>query len=746
MRETQFQDQIEKRRRADQERLEDSCRQVADVVLGQHAAEATRDGRGVTERAIDEVLAHYHYKPVQMPEGLQTAEEQLDYCLRHYGLMQRPVSLEEGWQNDAFGPMLGRLKDSKDLVALLPAAIRGYYYTDPETGRRVRITKRTAARIEADAICLYRPLPLRELGVPDLLRYMRRCVSVQDILLVVMASLAVSAVGLLIPRITAVLTGPVADTGRVDVLVGAAVCLFCVALSSQLLSSVSSLLSKRIGAKTSLGVDSSMMMRLISLPANFFRQYSPGELSARAGSVNELCTMMEDVIINTGLTSLCSLLYITQIVSFAPALAIPSIVIILATVTISVVTTLVQVKISRRQLDLNARESGMSYAMITGIQKIKLAGAEKRVFARWLDLYARSRALTYNPPLIIKVSGVITTGITLLSTIVLYYLAATSGITPSSYIAFNVAYGSVMGAFSALSGIVLTVARIRPVLEMAEPFLKEVPEASGDREIVTDITGGVELSHVSFRYDEDGPLVLRDLSLSVEPGEYVAIVGKTGCGKSTLVRLLLGFETPEKGAVYYDGKNVSSLDLPSLRRHIGTVTQDGGLFQGSVYSNIVITAPQLTLADAWEAAEVAGIADDIREMPMQMHTLISEGQGEISGGQRQRLMIARAIAPKPKLLILDEATSALDNVTQRQVSEALDNMGCTRIVVAHRLSTIRHCNRILVLDGGRIIEDGTYDELIERDGYFAELVKRQRLDTAKCTEAGTCEAPSRSKR
>ena len=222
-----------------------------------------------------------------------------------------------------------------------------------------------------------------------------------------------------------------------------------------------------------------------------------------------------------------------------------------------------------------------------------------------------------------------------------------------------------------------------------------------------------------------------NLSLKIKAGEYVAIVGRTGCGKSTLMRLLLGFEKPEKGAIYYDGKDINKLDLCSLRRKIGTVMQSGGLFQGDIYSNIVITAPELTLDEAWEAAEKAGIADDIRAMPMGMQTLVAEGQGGISGGQKQRLMIARAIAPKPKILMFDEATSALDNRTQKQVSEAHDSMGCTRIVIAHRLSTIKHCDRILVLDGGNVIEDGTYDELIAKGGFFAELVERQRLDAGQ---------------
>ena len=224
------------------------------------------------------------------------------------------------------------------------------------------------------------------------------------------------------------------------------------------------------------------------------------------------------------------------------------------------------------------------------------------------------------------------------------------------------------------------------------------------------------------------PLVLDDLSLKIRAGQYVAIVGATGCGKSTLMRILLGFEKPQKGAVYYNGKDLNTIDLKSLRRKIGVVMQNGKLFQGDIYSNIVISAPQLTIDQAWEAAEMAGIAEDIRRMPMGMHTIISEGSGGISGGQRQRLMIARAIAPKPKVLMFDEATSALDNITQKTVSDSLEKLRCTRIVIAHRLSTIRACDRIIYLEKGKIVEDGTYDELIALNGRFAELVERQRLD------------------
>lgn len=311
----------------------------------------------------------------------------------------------------------------------------------------------------------------------------------------------------------------------------------------------------------------------------------------------------------------------------------------------------------------------------------------------------------------------------------MYYAAVRSGVSVADYYAFNTAYGMVSGAFMALSGMALMMAQIKPVYEMVKPILKAVPEVSVGKKVVTRLSGGIELNNVSFRYSESMPLVVDNLSLKIRPGQYVAIVGKTGCGKSTLMRLLLGFETPQKGAVYYDGKDLAQMDLKSLRRNIGVVMQNGGLFQGDIFSNITISAPWLTMDDAWQAAEMAGIADDIRRMPMGMHTVIAEGSGGVSGGQRQRLMIARAIAPKPKILMFDEATSALDNLTQEIVSESLDSLKCTRVVIAHRLSTIKQCDRVVVLDGGRIIEDGTYDELLEQGGYFAELVARQRLDT-----------------
>ncbi len=722
-----FENQIEERRNADQQLLEDSFVKVAGVVLGQRSAQRVSDGWIVTKNAIDEILKAFHYQPVEPPEGLADADAQLDYCLRHYGMMRRSVELTEGWYKDAYGPMLGRLARDGLPVALLPDRFYGYYYTDPNTHARVRLNRKTAPLLCPEAVCFYRPLPQKELGLDDLLLYMKRCVTLQDMVRIVLATLAVTLVGLLLPRLTRALTGPVLDSRSAGALTGAGICLLCVLIAWQLLGAAKGLIVKRLEVKASLGVQASLMMRLLSLPASFFRRFSPGELKSRAMGVSTLCALLIGIVMSTGLSSAFALLYLPQIFGFAPSLALPSLAAVVLTTAVSVLAAFAQTKINRRYLDHQAKEAGLRYALLSGVQKIKLAGAEKRVFAKWLDLYAESAELVYNPPTLLKVSSVFTLAISLLSSIALYGLAVRNGIAPASWFAFSTAYGALMGAFTALADTVGAAAKIRPILENAAPILSAVPQTSEGREIVTALSGRVELEHVSFRYSKDTPFVLQDLSLKIRPGDYVAIVGKTGCGKSTLIRLLLGFETPQSGAVIYDGKDLRGLDPASVRKHIGTVTQDAGLFQGDIYSNIVISAPQLGHAEAWEAAEIAGVADDIRAFPMGMHTHVGEGQGGISGGQKQRILIARAVAPKPKLLIFDEATSALDNKTQKHISRALDGMDCTRIVIAHRLSTIRNCSRILVLDGGRIVESGTYDALMAQKGFFADLVARQEL-------------------
>ena len=731
-----FDKQVREIKKNDQQVFEDSVFRMASVVLGRHNSGAMDDELMVTKAAIDDVLKYYHFKPMDIPGNVKDPEEQLEWSLRPYGIMHRKVELKDSWYKDGFGPMMGFLEESGRPVALLPKNFEGYYYFDPDTGVKVGVNAAAAKRFLPEAICFYRPLPAKELGIADLFLYMKNCVNVSDILFFIMLTFAVTLVGMIMPRATKIMTGIVAESKNVQFLFGTAVFMICAAVSSMLIEAAKNLAMGRIETKVSLSVQAAVTSRVMNLPASFYRNYSSGELSSRAETAQQLCSVLLQNVFSAGITSLVSLLYVTQIFAFAPALALPAIAIILITVVINIVAALMQIKYSKASMQAGAKNRGMSFALISGVQKIKLAGAEKRAFARWANSYSEEARYLYDVPIFLKANSVFTMAVSLFGMIVIYYTAAMEGISPSSYFAFNSAYGAVMGAFGTLTGVALSIAGIKPLVDMAEPILKTLPETSKDKMLVSSLNGSIELSNVCFRYKESMPYVVDGMNLKIKAGEYIAIVGSTGCGKSTLVRLLLGFETPEKGAIYYDNKDISKLDLHSLRRRIGAVTQDGSLFQGDIYSNIVISAPQLTLDEAWEAAEMSGIADDIRHMPMGMHTLISEGQGGISGGQKQRLMIARAVAPKPKILIFDEATSALDNVTQKKVSDALDGLKCTRIVIAHRLSTIKHCDRILVIDKGKSVEDGNYDELIAKKGFFAELVERQRLDTGQGEAAG----------
>ena len=724
-----FDEQIKQRKKNDEDLFSEAFVGIADAVLGSKMSAALSSDEAKAQGAIEEILKYYHVKPREVPDSVKGLNDRLEYLLRPNGIMRRNVNLEKGWYKDAIGAVLGTRKDDGSVVAFIPKGLSGYVYFDAPTGKWVKLNKKNESLFEDEGICFYKPFPLGKLTLRSLMRYIIETLSVADFVLIALSTLATTAIGLLGPKLNNLLMGTVVNSKNYQLLIGITVFMISVSISTMLITSVKSLLMARINTKMSLSVQAATMMRVLSLPADFFKKYASGDLSSRAQYIQSLCNMLISTVLTTGLTSLFSLMYISQIFAYAPALVVPALGIILATIIFSLITTFAQMKYTKKKMELSAEESGMSYAMITGVQKIKLSGAEKRMFARWSKLYSEQLMLSYNPPMFLRAGGAFSAIISMGGMILMYFMAVQSGVSVADYYAFNTAYGLVSGAFMSVVSIAGTIAQFKPTIEMAKPIMEAIPEVSEGKLVVERLSGGIELNNVSFRYNENMPNVVDNLSLKIRPGQYVAIVGSTGCGKSTLMRIMLGFEKPQKGAVYYDGKDLSGIDLKSLRRKIGVVMQNGKLFQGDIYSNIVISAPQLTMDDAWAAAEMSGIAEDIRRMPMGMHTIISEGSGGISGGQRQRLMIARAIAPKPRILMFDEATSALDNITQRIVSESLEKLKCTRIVIAHRLSTIKECDRIIYLEKGKIVEDGTYDELIALNGKFAELVERQRLDT-----------------
>ena len=726
-----FENQIEERRISDDQRLEESLVGIADAITG-YVRNGGADAADQAKNSLSAVLRYYGAKKADTDkiEKIEVDKENFDQylenVLRPTGITCRPVSLRKGWYKDAVGAMLGFTEEG-DPTALIPLPHGGYTCRDPHTGKNVRVSSKEAPALSDKAYCFYRPLPARAINIPDLLWHMFRSLDVTDYVFLIAATGLSTLLGTFTPAITRIIFGPVVNSGNTSLVLPVISLLIGVNVSSILLSVTSSLVNRRITRRLRIPLQAAIMMRVLSLPASFFADHQTGELNERVRAVTNLAESLQSTAFSTVLSSVFSIVYIAQIGAMTPVLMVPALGFIIASTAISLVSGIMQKRMTSANLKISSKLSSTQFSMIKGIQKIKLAGAEKRAYANWADAYAANARITYNPPTLVNLSGTIQTALSLAGTIVFYSVSIAAGIPAADYMAFTSAFGRVSSSFSSLSSAALTIAQIRPYLELAEPILKTAPESSVGKEQAGRLSGGFELDHVTFRYKEGLPTVLNDLSLKIKPGSYVAIVGKTGCGKSTLLRILLGFENPESGAVYYDGRDLQTMDMQSVRRNIGVVLQDGKLFQGSIYDNIAISAPGLTMDNAWKAAERAGIADDIREMPMGMQTLVTENGGGVSGGQRQRLMIARAVAGDPRIIMFDEATSALDNVTQRIVSDSLDELHCTRLVIAHRLSTIRHCDRIVLLDKGQIAEDGTYEELIAKGGMFADLVARQQV-------------------
>ena len=390
-----------------------------------------------------------------------------------------------------------------------------------------------------------------------------------------------------------------------------------------------------------------------------------------------------------------------------------------------------QVRILREVSTLGGKLAGMTLQFINGIAKFRVAGSEARAFAVWAREFAKQRVLAMRARRLSNLVSIFNSAFPVLAWAAIFYSAASLTGAPRSpllttgeFLAFMAAFVQFSTGTLELSSALISALNVVPLYERAKPILTSLPEVTTTQTAPPDLTGQIDIHHVSFRYREEGPLVLRDLSLGISPGEFVALVGPSGSGKSTVFRLLMGFETPGSGAIYYDGQDLADLDAQAVRRQVGVILQNSRLMTGSIFRNIVGDGT-LTLDDAWDAARLAGLEEDLQTMPMAMHTVVSEGGGGLSGGQRQRLLIARAIVRKPRILLFDEATSALDNRTQAIVSQSLKALNATRVVIAHRLSTVMHADRICVLDKGSLVESGSFDKLMAQGGLFSQLAKRQ---------------------
>lgn len=507
-----------------------------------------------------------------------------------------------------------------------------------------------------------------------------------------------------------------------------AVIIFVCTLITSLFALVRTMTVLSFSSRTGYALQAAVWDRLLALPVNFFRNYTAGDLAQRSLGISRIQGLMDSTVISTFLNTIFSVGFLLLLFYYSVSLALIGVAISLVFVIVSTLFSWLILKYQKKLIGLEGEISGMIYQFISAISKIRMCGAENRILNNWAEKFYIKKSLSYKSGAISNISIVVNSFLPIIASIIIFawviYKTSKGDMSAGSFMAFNTAYISFQGSLLSLSSTFIQILSILPVYQRIKPILETKPELNEAQIIPKKLTGRIEINDVSFKYSDDGEEVLKNVSMSVEPGSFVAIVGKSGSGKSTLMRLLLGFEKANKGTVYYDSYDISLLDKKELRRQLGVVLQNSSLVQGSIFDNIVGSLP-LTLDDAWEAAKMAGCEKDISEMPMGLHTLITAGGGTISGGQKQRLMIARALVKKPGIIFFDEATSALDNKTQSIVSLTIERLNITRIVIAHRLSTIINADKIYVLDNGSIVQSGTYNELINEEGSFKELATRQ---------------------
>jgi NHLM bacteriocin system ABC transporter ATP-binding protein len=642
----------------------------------------------------------------------------------------RRVLLKDKWWTRDSGPMIAFIDENNAPVALLPRTSGSYDLFNPADRTTKPMHPELAQKLNGFAYMFYRALPAVRLTAKDLLSFgaLHAHAEIWTILLMGTAS---GLLAMVTPIATGVIFDSVIPGAEKNQLFSLTMFLVIAAISTALFNLVRSIATLRLEGKMDSSIQAAIWDRLLSLPVPFFRDFTSGDLASRSMGINQIRKTLTGSTLSSILTGFFSAFSFFLLFYYSWRLALLAMFLIAIAFTVSTVLGYWQIQDQRDMSKIRGRISGMVLQFINGISKFRVSGTEDRAFVAWARQFSHQKQLSVSARQISNHLTVFNAAFPVICTASIFYytayLLSQPGmplLTTGDFLAFNAAFVQFLTSMMQLSSSVISILGVVPLYERAKPILHALPEVDEAKTTPADLTGAIELNHVTFRYRPDTPLVLRDVSISILPGQFIAIVGPSGCGKSTLMRLLLGFELPESGAVYYDGQDLAGLDIQAVRQQMGVVLQSARLLSGDIFTNIVGSAP-LTIDDAWEAARLSGLDQDIRNMPMGMHTVIAEGGGGLSGGQRQRLLIARAIVAKPRILLFDEATSALDNQTQATVSASLEGLQATRVVIAHRLSTIVNADRIFVLDKGMVVQAGTYQELMQQKGQFHDLATRQ---------------------
>lgn len=673
--------------------------------------------------ALNHILRKFGL-PATEVHGYESVQEMLDLALDPLGIIYDIVDLgDRDWlkRNEY---MLGVMEDGRTVV--LSPAVRGYTFNCLTDGTHGRVKDDTP--LQKTAYAIQRPFDRRVKSLLTFAAYTLHLVSARDMITIGGATMLISLLGLVTPRMNQYVLQEVVPmgTGGYTILMRALGLFMAAGIVKGCIQTVKNLSLGKMRIRISSEVQSAVMTKVLTLPQSFFARVSTGKLSKQIANARSLSDQIVGFVLGASLTAVFSLMYLPQMADFSKVLLIPALIILIIRSLYTLMAGYLFADNERKRQEAEMDERAFLFSTFKGIQRIKESGAEKRIFSRWTSKYSAVLDCDLNMPIALSLEDVVISFLSSLATVILLSLIIPAGIEKADYIAFASAFALITTAVTDLMDAQRKIFLMRPLMEQLRALFESEPEDSPDRSVVRKLNGSIRIENVSFAYDEGRFGCLNGVSLEIAAGEKVAIVGESGCGKSTLIKMVLGALKPDEGGVFIDGVPLESINLRSYRRHIGAVFQFSKVMPGTIYSNIAFGPRPVSLEDAKIAAEKAAIADTIEKLPLGYDTEISDSNtGGFSGGQRQRLLLARAFASKPDIMILDEATSALDNISQNKVLESVYKEKCTVIMVAHRLSTVRGCDRIILLKDGRIAEEGTFDELIKLRGGFYELMRRQ---------------------
>ncbi|MFE7311977.1 NHLP bacteriocin export ABC transporter permease/ATPase subunit [Streptomyces sp. NPDC057555] len=686
-----------------------------------------RAGDDLTFAVCRQVAAAAGITLTEPPKGAATGDrvspvERIALASR---IRTRAVRLGGRWWRTDAGPLVGHRAASGAPVALLWRR-GGYEAVNPASGTRVRVGKDNAGEFEPQAVMFYRPLPERRLTLWRLMRFSLRGTRT-DLRNLALAGLVTVALGALVPIATGQVLGVYVPAAQRDLIVQVALAVIVASVVAAAFTLLQNLTVLRVEGRIEATLQPAVWDRLLRLPTRFFATRSTGELASAAMGISAVRRVLAGVGPVAVQATTVGAVNLVLLLLYSVPLALAALAGLLVIGAVFLVLGLWELRWQRRLIVLGNKLNNQAFQTLRGLPKLRVAAAESFAYAAWAREFARSRELQQKAGRIKNLTTVLNAVYLPLCSLALFMLLAGPArgtLSAGSFLTFNTAVTMLLTSVTQISGAVVQAAAALPMFEQIKPVLEEAPEVRGGSSPPGVLSGAVETRRLSFRYREDGPLVLDDVSFQVRPGEFVAIVGPSGCGKSTLLRLLIGFDRPTAGSVLYDGQDLAALDQAAVRRQCGVVLQNAQPLTGSIL-DCISGAESFTQEEVWEAAERAGLAEDIRRMPMGLHTMIAGG-GAVSGGQRQRLMIAQALVRRPRILFFDEATSALDNETQRIVIDSTRALNASRVVIAHRLSTVLDADRVLVMADGRIVEQGTPAELLaDTGGRLHDLVRRQ---------------------